>query len=125
MPTSVAGIAVRGRRIFVARRKPGGSLGGLWEFPGGKCELGESPESALKREFLEELGLAISLGECLGTSEFTKQDVRFELKAYRIEFEGDPPILAEHDEVDWVDRETLRTLDFAPSDKGLFPFLPF
>ncbi len=124
MPISVAGIAVRSGRVFVARRKAGGALGGRWEFPGGKCEPGESPRRALEREFLEELGIEVRPGVCLGSARFLKEEVVFLLKAYRIDFEGDPKILAEHDEVRWVDSEALRSLDFAPSDRLLFPFLP-
>jgi len=99
-------------------------MGGRWEFPGGKCEPGESPEPALAREYLEELGLDVRVGKCLGTAEFVKDGVVFDLKAYAIVFEGEPKFLAEHDEVMWVDRANLEALDIAPSDRQLFPFLP-
>ena len=99
-------------------------MGGKWEFPGGKCEPSESPEEALVREYREELGLEVRPGSLLGESKFEKDGVRFLLKAYRIEFEGKPAFLAEHEEIRWAPRGELEALDFAPSDKGLFRFLP-
>jgi 8-oxo-dGTP diphosphatase len=123
MPISVAGIATRSGKVFVARRKPGGVLGGQWEFPGGKCEPGESPENALIREYMEELGLVVRPGRCLGHAEFRKGDVVYQLSGFDIEFDGEPCIFAEHDEIRWVNRETMERLNFVPSDRLLFRFL--
>jgi 8-oxo-dGTP diphosphatase len=50
-------------RILIAKRPPGRSLAGLWEFPGGKVEPGESPEHALVRELAEELGIEIAAAD--------------------------------------------------------------
>ncbi len=124
MPDSVAGIALRNDLVFAARRKPGGSMGGKWEFPGGKLEIGESPEETLVREFREELGLGIRPGALLGESEFENGGVRFRLRAYRVDFEGEPAFLAEHEEVRWLTRADLEALDLAPSDRSLLRFLP-
>ncbi len=56
-------------RLLIARRKPGKAQGGLWEFPGGKLEPGESAEDCLRRELLEEMNIQIQPTERLGVHE--------------------------------------------------------
>lgn len=59
--TVAIGIILEGDRVLIARRRAGGHLGGLWEFPGGKVGLGEAPVQALRRELEEELGVSVRL----------------------------------------------------------------
>ncbi|MDR0641655.1 MAG: NUDIX domain-containing protein [Treponema sp.] len=126
-PFSVAGIALWEDRFFIARRLPGGSLGGKWEFPGGKAEEGEGAEDALIREFQEEFSLPIRVGEELGKSLFLHNGVERSLRAYRIYLDpGDPahpPVLSDHAEWKWATLAEIEGLDFAPSDLGLLPAL--
>jgi 8-oxo-dGTP diphosphatase len=56
---SAAALVDSGGRVLVQQRPPGGSMAGLWEFPGGKIEAGETPQTALVRELQEELGIAL------------------------------------------------------------------
>ncbi|MDR1970902.1 MAG: (deoxy)nucleoside triphosphate pyrophosphohydrolase [Treponema sp.] len=124
---SVAGIALRDSRFFIARRIPGGSLGGKWEFPGGKVEAGESPEEALIREFQEEFSLSIRVGEELGVSRFEHKGLERTLRAHRIYFTDDgfaaALSLTDHEEWKWATLGEIETLDFAPSDTKLLPAL--
>ena len=128
MGRSVAGIAVKDGALFIARRKSGGDLGGKWEFPGGKVEQGESDRAALLREFREEFGLDIETGPLLATASFEHKGDTFSLNAYRIFFEaGDPSnriSQEEHTEWRWAALEAeIAKMDFADSDRGLFPSL--
>jgi 8-oxo-dGTP diphosphatase len=119
----VAGIAVRGRRIFIARRKEGGDLGGKWEFPGGKAEGNETDAEALIREFLEEFGVTIAVGPCLGTVSFEHQGRAFILNAYHIFFGPEKFILREHTAWRWAEPEEIEKADLPESDRKLIPFL--
>jgi 8-oxo-dGTP diphosphatase len=123
MGRSVAGIAIDGRRLFIALRKYGGSLGGKWEFPGGKLEEGENDAEALRREYLEEFNIDIEVGHLLASAEFTHNECRFTLNAYRIVFSSYEFHMTEHTEWRWVNLEEIETLDFAGSDRLLLPAL--
>jgi len=113
---STAGVAVRENKYFIARRKPGTSIGRTWEFPGGKAKEGEKPESALEREFYEELGLKITIGKFICSGEFRNKGKKYKLFAYFIDFDGNPRLL-EHDECRWASLEEMKALEFPESDK--------
>jgi 8-oxo-dGTP diphosphatase len=120
---SIAGIAIRGSAVFVARRKPGGSMGGRWEFPGGKLEPGETDRDAAVREYREEFELGIVVGQAIGASSFSNAGKVYELAAVLVGFDGEPMTLHEHDQYRWVGREALVELDLADSDRSLLPFI--
>ncbi|MDR2476239.1 MAG: (deoxy)nucleoside triphosphate pyrophosphohydrolase [Treponema sp.] len=120
---SVAGIAIEDGRLFIAKRKDGGDLGGKWEFPGGKVENGESGEAALRREYLEEFGVQIETGPLLACAQFTHKGFQFELRAYRIFFKGLQFCMKEHSQWRWASLGEIERLDFAGSDRSLLPAL--
>lgn len=76
-----AGLVFHGGHLLLTQRRLGDHLGGLWEFPGGKREEGESMEGALKRELREELGVEVEVGAC-----FAKVDHAYPDRAVHIEF---------------------------------------
>lgn len=65
--SSAVGILVDGGRVFIQRRPTGKRLAGLWEFPGGKRERGETPKQTVRRELREELGIEVDVGEKMAT----------------------------------------------------------
>lgn len=121
----VGAIVERNGAVFAARRNADRSAGGLWEFPGGKVEAGESPEVALRRELQEELGVDISVGLLVDRSLSDVGSVRIELSCYAAEFEGDDPVSSsDHDAMQWVPLTELSALQWAPGDVPLLDGLP-
>jgi len=123
MKRSVAGIAVENGLVFIARRLSGGSMGDRWEFPGGKVENDEADAGALKREYMEEFGLDVEVGDFLAQAVFHHGSEHFSLYAYQVHMNGTPIILTEHSEWRWAYFSELESLYFADSDRKLFPSL--
>ncbi len=115
---SVAGIAWREDRILVMHRLPGGSVGGLWEFPGGKVDAGETPRDALVREWMEETGFSIKVGRELARGGFVHKSRRVQLIAYEVLLPDDAvePELIDHDEWQWATLEEIGRLPLVESD---------
>ena len=79
------------RRLLIAQRPLDGLLGGLWEFPGGKCEAGESLRDCLRRELREELAIVVEAGECLAVVEHAFTHFRITLHAFECRYIGALP----------------------------------
>lgn len=120
---SVAGVAERDGKVLIAQRKPGTSIGESWEFPGGKAEPGETPEEALRREWVEELSIRPDVGKLLFTGAFSNGPRRYSLRAYSIDLPTKKLELSEHSRVRWVEVEELPGFRFAPSDQQIVDFL--
>ena len=98
-------------QILIDRRRPEGLLGGLWEFPGGKIEPGETIEDCIKREINEELGIGIEVGEHLITIDHTYTHLRVSLTVHHCRYLTGEPMPIESDEIRWV---TLDEIDQFP-----------
>jgi len=104
-------------RILACRRGEGRHLAGLWEFPGGKVDAGESPEAALARELEEELGVAVDVGEKLAAVvEWTDGEVAIRLSAYWCGISQGEPVALEHAEIRWCGFPELAGLEWAEAD---------
>ena len=114
----VAGALIRGTRVLATRRVAGRSQGGLWEFPGGKIEPGETPQQALQRELNEELGLSVAVGPWMATSEVVVRDRPLRMRLYEVQGTGQLQ-LHDHDALVWVNAERLLKLRWAPADVPL------
>jgi mutator protein MutT len=116
--TVVAAVVERQGRILLTRRQVGAHLGGLWEFPGGKPESGESLEAALRREMREELDTDVEVGDQMETVEWQYPDKRVNIVFFRCVLRGEPRPL-EGQEMAWVPREDLPNHEFPPADAAL------
>jgi mutator protein MutT len=109
-------------RYLVTRRQRGVHLEGYWEFPGGKCEPGESLADCLRRELQEELGTDAAVGEEIFTVTHDYAEKTVELHFLACRLTGEPaPRLGQ--EMRWVPREQLKSLKFPPADDGLITVL--
>ena len=117
-----AAVIERAGRFLVTRRPRGVPLAGFWEFPGGKCEAGEAHASCLARELREELAVGARIGQELLAVTHTYPDRCVELHFIECELVGDPrPQLGQ--EMRWVARIELASLEFPPADEELIAFL--
>lgn len=118
LPHKIIGVAViwhTDGRILIDRRRQEGLLGGLWEFPGGKVEPGETIEACIRREIQEELGIEIAVGEHLITIEHTYSHFRVTLNVHHCQHLSGEPQPLESEEVRWV---TLGEIDQFPFPKA-------
>jgi 8-oxo-dGTP diphosphatase len=118
-PTVVtAAVVERDGRLLVTRRLEGSHMGGFWEFPGGKCEPGEPPDACLARELLEELGVAATVHEEIYRTTYADGTRVLDLRFFRCEVGAEPRSLLGQ-EIRWVPRHQLETLEFPPADTEL------
>ncbi len=119
-----AAILEKDGRILIAKRLAGDDLfAGLWEFPGGKIEEGESPEECMARELKEELDIEVSVDKLITSNKHQYPHGIFELLAYKVKHISGEITLNDHDEIKWVTINEMSNFDFPPADIPIINYL--
>lgn len=118
-----AGLIFRDGRLLITQRRPGDHLEGLWEFPGGKREPGETFENCLQRELREELGIEVDVGETLASVTHSYPEKTVHLRFFRCVCQtGEPLPLGCHALV-WITPTDLDRYAFPAADAQLLQLL--
>ncbi len=106
-------------QLCIARRAPHKIRAGSWEFPGGKLEPGEGHDACLKRELLEELGMAVLVQERIGMVDHQYPDLHIQLIAYKCQLISATYKLSDHDAYAWVHKDQLGDYELSAADKEM------
>jgi mutator protein MutT len=118
----IAAVIERDGRFLVTRRMEGTHLSGYWEFPGGKCEAGESHESCLERELVEELDVTAHVGSEILVTEHTYPARTVRLHFHECRIDGEPRAILGQ-EMRWISRQEIGELEFPEADRELIELL--
>jgi 8-oxo-dGTP diphosphatase len=122
LPHKRIGVAViwnQSRQILIDKRKVGGAMEGLWEFPGGKIEAGETVADCIVREINEELGIEITVGEHLISIEHTYPTFQITLIVHNCQYISGTPQPIESDEIRWVEVSDLHQYEFPAANVAI------
>ena len=118
----VAAIICNGNKIFATQRGYGEYKDG-WEIPGGKIELGETPQQALVREIKEELDIEIFVGDLLTTVEYDYPAFHLSMQCFWCQIMNSTPVLKEHEAARWLDMESIDSVGWLPADLSIIPLI--
>jgi len=114
----VAAIIIEKEKVFATQRGYGEFKDG-WEFPGGKIELGETPEAAIVREIKEELDTEIEVVKLLDTVEYDYPQFHLSMDCFICKIKSGDLVLKEHEAAKWLTKENLDSVDWLPADLSL------
>ena len=106
----------KGEPVIFATQRGYGELKGLWEFPGGKIEEGETPQEALKREIIEELATEIKVGDYIKTVEYDYPKFHLNMKCFLCVIVDGDIILKEAEDSKWLNKDELYGVNWLPAD---------
>ena len=118
----VAAVIKENNRIFATARGYG-DYKGMWEFPGGKIELGETPQEALLREIREELTAEIEVGELIHTVEYDYPTFHLSMDCFWCAICKGELTLLEAEAGKWLTKEELYSVDWLPADRELIEII--
>lgn len=118
----VAAIIRNGDMVFATQRGYGEYKDG-WEFPGGKIEVGETPQQALVREIGEELDIEILVGDALTTVEYDYPDFHLCMQCFWATIQNGNLVLKEHEAAKWLTSEKLDTVAWLPADQSIISLI--
>ena len=119
----VAVITDRQGRILIDRRKNEGEMAGLWEFPGGKIEPGETVRECVKREIKEELDMEIVVGDRLTTINYAYKTFNVTLYVHECQHVGGKPRPLECQEIHWVEPANMNQYQFPQANTQMINLL--
>jgi A/G-specific adenine glycosylase len=117
--TVTAAVLARGGQVLLAQRPADGLLGGMWEFPGGKQEPGETLPECLAREIREELGIPIQVGEAFGVYEHGYTHFHVTLHAFRCRLAGEEPQALHAAQIRWVRPDEMKDYPMGKIDRRI------
>ena len=119
----VAGIIYKKNKFLIAKRNIKKTQGGLWEFPGGKVEKGESYEKALIREIKEELNADIQINKYIGETVHHYPEKDIKLIFYKADLISEKIELLEHEDYKWITKNEKDKYQFAGADNIVFELI--
>lgn len=114
-----AGLVFRDGKLLITQRPTGTHLGGLWEFPGGKREPGESFELALHRELMEELGIVVQIDDLIESVTHRYPEKCVQLQFFRCTWKANEPQAIGCPAFAWIERHKLKDYPFPAADARL------